>query len=60
MSEELQKHTLNLTPGAYEKLQGFYPDVGAAPIIRRLVDKWIERIEAHGVAEINANIEVKI
>lgn len=45
---ELQKHTLNLYPGDYAKLQEFYPDVGAATIIRRVVRKFIEQIEAGG------------
>lgn len=45
---ELAKHTLNLFPGDYAKLQTFYPDIGAATIIRRLVRQFIERIEAEG------------
>lgn len=45
---ELSKHTLNLFPGDYGKLQAFYPDVGAATIIRRLVRQFVEQIEEKG------------
>ena len=41
---ELQKHTLNLYPGDYAKLQELYPDIGAATIIRRSVHRYIEQI----------------
>lgn len=58
-SEELQKHTLNLFPGDYEKLRGYYPDVGAGAVIRRIVRAYVEQIEAHG-AELDAKVEIKI
>jgi hypothetical protein len=45
---ELQKHTLNLFPGDYAKLQQHYPDIGAATIIRRIVKRFVEQIEASG------------
>lgn len=45
---ELQKHTLNLFPGDYAKLQEFYPDIGAATIIRRIVRAFIDQIEKSG------------
>ena len=57
--EGLQKHTLNLYPGDYEKLRVLYPDVGAGAIIRRLVRKYIEQIETNG-GSINAEVEIKI
>lgn len=48
MDEDLQKHTLNLFAGDYEKLKEFYPDTGAGAIIRRLVRKFIQNIEKQG------------
>jgi len=45
---ELSKHTMNLFPGDYAKLQDLYPDIGAATIIRRIVRAWIEKIEQTG------------
>jgi hypothetical protein len=54
---ELQKHTLNLCPGDYAKLQQFYPDIGAAVIIRRVVHKFVEQIEAEGT---EADVEIKV
>lgn len=45
MTEELTKHTLNLFKGDYEKLAELYPDVGAAPVIRRIIRKYLESLE---------------
>lgn len=42
---ELQKHTLNLFAGDYEELQLMYPDVGAGPIIRRLVREYLAKVQ---------------
>ena len=44
--EDLTKHTLNLFPGDYAKLQELYPDLGAGPVIRRLVRDFINKVEA--------------
>ena len=55
---ELQKHTLNLFPGDYAKLQELYPDIGAATIIRRIVHKFIEQIEAGGDGPANVDINI--
>lgn len=59
MDEGLQKHTLNLFEGDYDKLRSLYPDVGAGAIIRRLVRKYIEQVEATG-GSIDAKVEIKI
>lgn len=59
MKAELSKHTLNLFPGDYAKLQEFYPDLGAATIIRRLVRQFVEQIEEKGIAPV-ADIDVSI
>ena len=48
MKGELQKHTLNLFPGDYAKLQDLYSDIGAATIIRRVIHAFIEQIEKTG------------
>lgn len=56
---DLQKHTLNLYPGDYGKLQELYPDIGAATIIRRIIRAYIEQIEKGGEAaavEIDVNL----
>lgn len=45
---ELSKHTLNLFPGDYDKLREFYPDIGAATIIRRIVRAFIDQVEKAG------------
>lgn len=46
MSPNLQKHTLNLFPGDYAKIQSLHPDLGAGIVIRRIVRNYIERLEA--------------
>lgn len=57
--EELQKHTLNLYPGDYERLRGYYPDIGAGAVIRRIVRAYVEQIEAQGTS-LDAKVEIKI
>jgi hypothetical protein len=59
MKVDLQKHTLNLFPGDYAKLQEFYPDIGAATIIRRVVRAFITQIEEKGTA-VAAEINVEL
>ena len=58
--DETQKHTLNLFAGDYEKIQALYPDVGAAPVIRRIVRAFIEQVEAGSDSPLDAAVEVKI
>lgn len=41
-----QKHTINLRRGDYAWLQSTYPDVGANAIIRVLIQKHREQVEA--------------
>jgi len=57
---ELKKHTLNLYPGDYSKLQDMFPDIGAATIIRRIVRTFINRVEEKGLAVVDAEINVKL
>jgi hypothetical protein len=45
-TEPLQKHTLHLFEGDYQRLQNLYPELGAAIIIRRIVREHIKGIEA--------------
>lgn len=42
---ELQKHTLHLYKGDFERLSELVPDVSPSELIRRLVRKQIEDIE---------------
>lgn len=58
-SDELQKHTLNLYRGDYEKVQSLYPDVGAGPIIRRVLRRFIEQVEMGEMAA-DPSVEVKL
>lgn len=57
--ENLTKHTMNLFAGDYAKLQQYYPDIGAATIIRRVIRAFVNQIEEKG-ADVVAEIDVKI
>ena len=53
--EELQKHTLNLWRGDYQRLRELFPDLGAGYVIRKVVRNYILRVEAdrsHVMAEV--------
>lgn len=56
---DLQKHTLNLFPGDYARLQDLYPDLGAATIIRRVVRAFVNQIEEKGTMSVD-EIDVKL
>lgn len=42
----LSKHTLNLFEGQADKLQELHPRLGAAYVIRKLIDRHIAECEA--------------
>lgn len=57
--EPMQKHTLNLFEGDFEKLQREYPDIGAAAIIRRLIRKHLEdRESTTDISRIKAKVSL--
>lgn len=56
--EDLQKHTLNLYPGDYDRLRLLFPDIGAGAVIRRLVRKFLDQTEGQAV-EVD-NLEIKL
>lgn len=57
--DELQKHTLNLFRGDYERVQDLFPDIGAGPVIRRVLRSYLERIEMGEIAA-DTNVEIKL
>lgn len=59
MNDELTKHTLNLFEGDYEKIRSYYPDLGAAVIIRRVLRAFVEQIESKGTS-LDAKVEIKL
>lgn len=59
MNEDLQKHTLNLFAGDYAKLQTLYPDTGAGAIIRRLIRKFLERVESQDQS-VDVDLSIKL
>lgn len=45
-SEELVKHSLYLKKDEMERLRDIYPEVGAAAIVRTLINKHLREVEA--------------
>lgn len=43
--EQLQKHTLLLYEGEYHRLQEYYPEMGAAIVVRKLVRKHLKELD---------------
>lgn len=56
-NDDLQKHTLNLHRGDYQRIQELFPDIGAAVIIRRIVRKFLKQVETEGES---VEVEVQI
>jgi hypothetical protein len=57
--EGLQKHTLNLFEGDYEKIRLLLPRRRRWCVIRRIVRRYIEQVEVTG-GSIDAKVEIKI
>ena len=49
--EELTKHTLNIYAGDYAKIASWWPEIGAAAVIRRIIRQFVEKVEADGEGE---------
>lgn len=49
--EPLTKHTLWLHEGDFEKLRGYYPELGSSVVVRKLVRAHIRKIEAAASGE---------
>ncbi len=44
-TEQLHKHTLFLYEGDYRRLQEYYPEIGAAKVIRKVVRKHLDTLD---------------
>ena len=56
--EPLQKHTLHLYEGDYERLRHLYPEVGAAIVVRKLIRKHLNEVAP--VPEIKPDKEMNL
>lgn len=56
---ELQKHTLNLFKGDFDRLRGIAGEAGAGKIIRRLVRRYINEVDS-SVKTKHKKIEVQL
>jgi hypothetical protein len=56
--EELQKHTLNLFRGDFDRLRDFYPELDPSIVIRKLLRKHILDNEAE--VEVKPKTEIKL
>lgn len=39
--EPVQKHTLNLYEGDFQRLQDMFPEIGASLVIRKIIRKYL-------------------
>lgn len=51
-NDELQKHTLNLYAGDFDRLGELFPDFGASTVIRSVVRKFLEQCESVGSSNV--------
>lgn len=56
----LQKHTLLLYEGDFDKLKSYYPEIDGGLIVRRLVRTHIEQIEAPTKGQALPKIKVEV
>jgi hypothetical protein len=57
--EDLEKVTLNLFPGDFQRLGELFPTIGASKALRSILRKYLQDIEAR--ADINARrVEVDL
>lgn len=59
-NEDLQKHTLNLYRGDYEKIQQLYPDLGAARAIRHIIRQFLDRCESEATNMPSAPVDFNL
>lgn len=45
-TEPLQKHTLHLYEGDFDRVGSFFPEIGASVAVRRLVREYLNKLEA--------------
>ncbi len=57
---EMQKHTLFLYRGDYDKLRALFPENGAAVAIRRLIRNYLNEVEKRGTGRDTVNVEVNL
>lgn len=57
-SDELHKHTLHLYLGDYQRLQEYYPEIGAAVVVRKLVRKHLDQLDA--TAKVNKPVNIAV
>lgn len=56
----MQKHTLNLYEGQYATLQQMFPELGAAVVIRRILQNFIDqqqtKVELPNLPKVDLNV----
>lgn len=58
--EDTTKHTLHFFRGDVERLRVLYPETGASLIIRTLVRRHIERIEAAATPSEQLKLDIEL
>ena len=57
-NEPVQKHTLNLYEGDFEEIKSYFPDLGAAIVIRKLVRQYVLRIRGERQMKLDQKVSL--
>lgn len=49
MKSLITKHTLFLRDGDFARLREVYPNVGAGPVIRKIVSRFVDNLDTAGL-----------
>lgn len=59
MKSDIQKHTLHLRTGDYEKIATYVPDLPTALVIRRIISRFVDNLESSG-GEFTGSIDITL
>lgn len=50
MKSLITKHTLFLREGDFARLREVYPNIGAGPIVRKIVSRFVDNLDSAGLS----------
>lgn len=56
--DALQKHTLQLFEGDYERIQSLHPELSAASVIRQIIRQYILKLDPPVELKIKGDLDV--
>lgn len=55
---DLQKHTLNLRPGDFDKMGSLFPELGASRAIRTLIERFVDKNYSTKPTSVDVDVDV--